>query len=234
MAEEKSKFLRYLLIIEVNVVLILLGFLFFKVNSIEQKVFRTNKFVYDLLTDKRIEELSKAEIGDIVIGNANAPVTIVMYTKFGCPYCNEFFGTTFLDLKTNYFDRGLVKFVVRFLVTPNSAGSFFAAQSSYYAHSKNLFLDFNQKIMLTENMYNDTTAIKTTLFEMVREHPDFDAFMHSMVNDNLIIKKVANANQGGISKTPTFIIHGKVLIGNRRMAKFEELILEELNALSCD
>jgi len=159
MAEDKSKFLKYLLIIEVNVVLVLSGFLFFKVSSIEEKVFRTNKFVYDLLTDKRVEELSKAEIGDIVIGDANAPITIVMYTKFGCPYCKEFFETTFLDLKKNYFDRGLVKFAVRFLVTPNSIGSFFAAKSSYYAHSKNLFLDFNQKILLTVSMYSDTTDI---------------------------------------------------------------------------
>jgi len=69
---------------------------------------------------------------------------------------------------------------------------------------------------------------------MVKDHSDFDAFIRSMVNDNLILKKVTNANQGGISKTPTFIIQGKVLIGNRRMAKFEELIFEELNALSCD
>ncbi len=234
MTQDKNKFLKYLLIIEVNVVLILLIFLIFKVNRVEQKVFRTNKFVFDLLTDKRVEELSKAESGDIVIGDANASVTIVMYTKFECPYCKEFFETTFIDLRKNYIDRGLVTFVVRFLTTPNNVGSFFTAKSAYYAHSKNLFIDFNQKILLSDNMFNDTVAIKTTLFEMVKDHSDFDTFMNSMANDNLIIKMVAKANQGGIAKTPTFVINGKVLLGNRRMAKFEELIFEELNALSCE
>ncbi len=234
MTQEKRNFLKYLLIIEVNVVLVLLIILFFKVNSIEQKVFRTNKFVYDLLTDKRVEELSKVEQGDIVLGDVNAPVTFVMYTKFDCPYCKEFFKTTFIDLKTNYIERGLVKFVVRFLTTPNNVGSFFTAKSAYYVHSKNLFLDFNQKVMLVENMYNDTTAIKAALFEMVTDHSDFDTFMKSTANDNLIIKMVAKANQGGIVKTPTFVINGKVLLGNRRMAKFEEFIFEELNVLSCE
>ncbi|MCA3452616.1 MAG: DsbA family protein [Rhodobacter sp.] len=54
-----------------------------------------------------------AEVPDMVLGNADAPVTLVEYASYTCPHCAQFHDTVFKDLKKDYIDTGRVKFVFR-------------------------------------------------------------------------------------------------------------------------
>lgn len=54
-----------------------------------------------------------AEVPDMVLGNADAPVTLVEYASYTCPHCAAFHDTVFKDLKKDYIDTGRVKFVFR-------------------------------------------------------------------------------------------------------------------------
>lgn len=54
-----------------------------------------------------------AEVPDMVLGNADAPVTLVEYASYTCPHCAAFHETVFKDLKKDYIDTGKVKFVFR-------------------------------------------------------------------------------------------------------------------------
>ncbi len=54
-----------------------------------------------------------AEVPDMVLGNADAPVTLVEYASYTCPHCAQFHDTVFKDLKKDYIDTGKVKFVFR-------------------------------------------------------------------------------------------------------------------------
>ena len=45
-----------------------------------------------------------------LLGSKEAAVTIVEFTDFQCPYCNQFFLQTFPELKKNYIDSGKVRF----------------------------------------------------------------------------------------------------------------------------
>lgn len=54
-----------------------------------------------------------APVSDIVLGDENAPVTIVEYASFTCPHCANFHDTVFKELKKNYIDTGKVKFIHR-------------------------------------------------------------------------------------------------------------------------
>src|ERR687895_628759 len=51
--------------------------------------------------------------GDKVLGNADAPVTIVEYFSLGCPHCKNFHETVLPKLKTDYIDTGKVRLVFR-------------------------------------------------------------------------------------------------------------------------
>jgi protein-disulfide isomerase len=53
------------------------------------------------------------EVAEMVLGNADAPITIVEYASFTCPHCAHFHETVFKDLKKDYIDTGKVKFVYR-------------------------------------------------------------------------------------------------------------------------
>jgi protein-disulfide isomerase len=57
--------------------------------------------------------LPLAEVPDMVLGNADAPVTLVEYASYTCPHCAAFHDTVFKNLKKDYIDTGKVKFVFR-------------------------------------------------------------------------------------------------------------------------
>jgi protein-disulfide isomerase len=54
-----------------------------------------------------------AEVPELVLGNADAPVTLVEYASYTCPHCATFHETVFKELKKEYIDTGKVKFVFR-------------------------------------------------------------------------------------------------------------------------
>ena len=62
------------------------------------------------LEEKINVELSENELS---IGDINAPVTLVEWSDFQCPYCKKFYEDTIKDIKTNYIDTGKVRFVYK-------------------------------------------------------------------------------------------------------------------------
>jgi len=67
-----------------------------------------------LAADPTPEELMRpGPLPDIVLGKADAPVTIVEYASMTCPHCANFAKTTFPALKAKYIDTGKVRFVFR-------------------------------------------------------------------------------------------------------------------------
>lgn len=60
-----------------------------------------------------IETAEGRVMGDIVIGDANAPVTIVEYASFTCPYCARFHNLTYPEIKAKYIDTGKAKLIMR-------------------------------------------------------------------------------------------------------------------------
>lgn len=64
---------------------------------------------------KLITEVSEVAISadDHAIGNADAPVTIIEYSDFQCPYCEAFFTQTLSGIKKNMVDTGKVRFIFR-------------------------------------------------------------------------------------------------------------------------
>ncbi|HET9230627.1 MAG TPA: thioredoxin domain-containing protein, partial [Vitreimonas sp.] len=58
---------------------------------------------------------------DMVLGDANAPVTLVEYASTTCPHCAAFHEAAWEQLKTTYIDTGRVRFVFREFPTPPPA-----------------------------------------------------------------------------------------------------------------
>ena len=60
-----------------------------------------------------LTNVSSILVDDIVLGDPNAPVTIIEYASFTCPHCKNFHEGTFKKLKQNYINTGKVKFILR-------------------------------------------------------------------------------------------------------------------------
>jgi protein-disulfide isomerase len=58
---------------------------------------------------------------DVVLGDANAPITLIEYASTTCPHCADFHAASWDSLKADYIDSGRVRFVFREFPTPPPA-----------------------------------------------------------------------------------------------------------------
>ena len=56
---------------------------------------------------------ASSAIEDMVLGDANAPITMIEYASYTCPHCGSFHQNTYPQLKADYIDTGKVKFIFR-------------------------------------------------------------------------------------------------------------------------
>ncbi len=60
-----------------------------------------------------VADVDTSSITEMVLGSADAPVTMMEYASFTCPHCRDFHNNVFNQLKTDYIDTGKVKFIYR-------------------------------------------------------------------------------------------------------------------------
>jgi protein-disulfide isomerase len=217
-----NKITKSILIIQIQIILLLLIYALVKLVSLENKVYNTNAFIHQLITDSNLQTIQKVDQNDIVIGEENAPVSIIMYTKFNCVYCKEFFATTYNTIYNEYIVTGKVKFVIRYLINPDSE-YFKLAQLSYSTYKTDRFEALNDTITLIE--LSDLTHQK--IMEIVNSFGPTDT-----KNNDFIRKTNLEAKSAGIHRTPTFIIEGQKVVGNRNINKFKGILNSYID--SCD
>ncbi len=59
------------------------------------------------------QELDTSRVLEMMMGEADAPVTIIEYASYTCPHCARFHEDVFKDIKANYIDTGKVNFIYR-------------------------------------------------------------------------------------------------------------------------
>ncbi|MDH5381350.1 MAG: DsbA family protein [Cyclobacteriaceae bacterium] len=212
-----SKGFKYIVIaifVELQVILILLFFYSNKISNLDNKIRNTNIFISEIFRNKKIEELTIIDKDDIIIGAENAPSTIIYYSKYDCPVCKNFYNTTYQKLKEDYIDKGLVRFVYRFLINPQNDLAAQSVLAGKFLYDNNSFEIYNDGIYSLNNNEFDSLAIINLVNKINGGAIDYDDF-DSAYYKQIIKLKTTQALSIGITKTPTFIINGELLEGNR-------------------
>jgi len=77
------------------------------------------------------ELMKPGPLGEMVLGDDKAPVTIIEYASMTCPHCANFHATTYPELKKRYIDTGKVRFIFReFPLDQLAAAGFMLARCS--------------------------------------------------------------------------------------------------------
>jgi protein-disulfide isomerase len=217
--------IKILLIIEIQIILLLVVFGTIETVKLNKKLRNTNKFVYEALTNKRLETLNTIKHNDIVIGKADAPVTIFLYTRFDCSACNSFFIENYKPLKTDFIDKGMVKLVVRYLVHPSKPETLFASKSAYYADQNGFYETYIQKI---DSIYPvlDTATVKNIMSELSDNSAEFYEFMNDTSTEQELLRLANEIRATGIRLTPTLFINNQRLIGNPHYKRLKNIIIE--------
>lgn len=216
----------------ISIVLLLLVFTLYKIYNVEKKIFNTNKFVFELLAEKRVADISNVDNTDIIIGDTLAPVTMIVYTKYKCPYCDEFFNTTYLRIKKKYVDNGMLKIVIRYLVSPKNDIGYLVAKSSYYAYRYGIFQEFNSYLLNSRVDVLNKESISGFFVKNESISDDFKEVIGNTEISLIINRKVIEAANAGIFRTPSFIVNGQIYVGDKK-DKFDEIIVNALSLSSC-
>jgi len=159
-------------------------------------------------------------------GPSSAPVTIVEFSDFQCPYCARV-GPTLDQILERYPDQ--VRIVFRHLPLPFHSEARLAAQASFCAERAGLFWEYHDQLFANQRAMERSQLIDyANLLELDPE--DFETCLDSPEAQARVEADLAAAEALGATGTPAFFINGIELSGAQPIEAFEAIITEELAA----
>ena len=215
-----------------KILLLLFGLIFFvsifyfSVHAYTDKSSSVN-YLFTEDTSVNIESLSVSEVSlqELSIGDDDAPVTIIEYASMTCSHCADFHNETYPALKKDYIEKGEVKFIFReFPLDKLSMATSMLARCV----DNSISLAFIDILFQNRNKWysdNAITELKSLSKQAGLSSKDFDQCLNDQeLLDQLIIQKENATKEFQINSTPSFIINGKVVSGNKPYSYFKSEI----------
>ena len=176
--------------------------------------------------------------GEPTLGSSKAPLTIVEFSDFQCPYCRHFHEQVLPPLKQEYINKGLVRFIHKDLPLPFHSQAKPAAAAARCAGEQNRYWDlygalFDQQTCL------DCKGVVRIAEELTLDISALQACMQREATEVLITANLSEAKLHNIRATPTFIIgpsrpdekhRGDIIEGALPWPQFKALIDQKLKA----
>ena len=164
-----------------------------------------------------------SEDDDPVKGVKNAPVTIIEFSDFQCPYCGRFFSETLPSIEQKYIQSGKVKMVYRDFPLSFHPEAQPAAEAAECAKEQGKFWEFHDKIF--ENQQGmSAAAYKQWASEVGLNTAQFNSCVDSGKYRQEVQKDFAEGSSYGVSGTPSFFINGMMVSGAQPYQVFEQAI----------
>ena len=175
---------------------------------------------------------------DPVLGDKDAPLTIVEFSDFQCPACRSFYNNAFKELSSSYIDTGKVNLVYRdypLSFHQNAIPAAIAAGCAKEQGGDGKFFEMHDKIFDGQNLKGGGT-VEITNDELKKYAEEIGLNMKKFNNcfDNQsplseILKDRDDADKIGIDATPSFIIGNKKFSGAWPFGALEKIIEAELS-----
>ena len=190
---------------------------------------------------KGIAEVSADD--DAVLGDKDAPVEIIEFSDFQCPFCRKFWTETFDQLKTNYIDTGKVKLVYRdFPLESLHPMAQKSAEAAECADDQGKFWEYHDKMYGEQNIIDSGSVegpvkgtaqytvddLKKWAKDIGLDSSEFDACLDDGKYEDEVNKDFQDGGSAGVQGTPSFFINGKQLSGAQPYSAFQAAIESEL------
>jgi protein-disulfide isomerase len=158
-------------------------------------------------------------------GPANAPVTLVEFADFECPYCGGLYPTLKL-VEKGYADK--VKFVFRqFPLTSMHPHAQKAAEASLCANEQGKFWEMHDAMYSNQDKL-DVPSLKQRAVVLRMNAAAFNTCLDSGRMAEAVKKDQDDARKSGVSSTPTMFINGRLLSGNQPYSVILGIIDDEI------
>ena len=166
-----------------------------------------------------------------VLGNPNAPVTIVEYGDFQCPSCGAFYRSVEPELVRRYIDTGKAKLVFKHF--PWIGGeSKLAAQAASCAGAQGKFWPYHDHLYAHQRGENSgafsSANLKSFASALSVDRPSFDACIDSGAYKGVVDRDFDEVRGLGLTGTPTFLINGQRIVGAQSFSIFAGAIDKQL------
>jgi protein-disulfide isomerase len=163
---------------------------------------------------------------DRILGNPNAPITIIEYASMTCPHCAHFTDEVLPDLKKKWIDTGKAKLVLRdFPLDGEAVHASMIARCAppdrFYAFVDTFFAD--QDKWVTAPDYQAALTRLAALGGMSK------ADVNKCLADNALENQILNSRlvaskQLDVNATPTFFVNGAKYTGEPTVAGFDKVL----------
>ena len=171
--------------------------------------------------------------GFAMLGSKEAPLTIVEFTDYQCPFCQRFHTTAFGDLKKNYIDTGKVRFYSRDMPLDFHPNAMRAAEAARCASEQDQFWQLRD-VMGANPDKLDMNSLVADAADLKMDLGTFRACVESEKYKNAVQTDVMEAMKIGASGTPTFVVgkstpdgvDGEIVVGAQPYPMFDQKLKE--------
>ena len=162
---------------------------------------------------------------DPSMGPDDAPIVMVEFSDFRCPYCARFHAQTLDPLLEQY--AGQIKFVYRDFPV---VGGERAALASECAHDQNVFWEYHDLLFANQSLIDSDNSLIQLASQLDVDIDTFSACLTSDEHSDEIQNDFSQGVSYGVGGTPAFFINGRPIVGAQPIAAFQQVIDEELAA----
>jgi len=175
-----------------------------------------------------------------VLGSSSAPVTMIEFSDFQCPFCGAYYTQTLPDVEKNYIDSGKVKLVFKNMplvnLHPNANAAALAAEC---ANEQGKFWDYHNKLFSNQNSWaslgstNATSTFKQYAAQLGLDTNSFNSCIDSSKYADKVNRDAQDGATYGATGTPTFFIGSDQkgytkLVGAQPYTVFQQALDAEL------
>ncbi|NTX07986.1 thioredoxin domain-containing protein [Myxococcus sp. CA040A] len=169
--------------------------------------------------------VQKVDVGNAPVkGPKNAPVTIVAFSDFECPFCSRVV-PTLKQIEEQY--QGKVKVAFKNQPLPMHGNAKAAAAAALAAHEQGKFWEMHDKLFANQRAL-DRASLDKYAQELGLNVAKFKAALDENKFAAQIDADAAEGSRLGATGTPTFFINGRTLVGAQPLDGFKRIIDEEL------
>ena len=171
------------------------------------------------------ELLRPGPLPDLVLGKADAPVTIIEYASMTCPHCANFHKTTYPALKAKYIDTGKVRFIFREFPLDELAVAASMLARCVGGEKSIAMIDVlfasqdkwavRQPIPILQQIAKQAGMTEKAFDECLKDQKLYD---------NIMAMRERGSKEYKVESTPTLFVNGKMQKGGASIEELDKLI----------
>lgn len=176
------------------------------------------------------ELMAEGSLPDIVIGDPDAPVTIVEYASMTCGHCANFHENSYPATKANYIDTGKAKLIIReFPFDPRALAAFMLARCTGDDAKRTAMIDI---LFDKQDEWARAENASTALLNIAKlagfSQTSFAACLNNKELQQQITLTQERGQEFGVDATPTFFVNGDKYTGSLPADQMAAIIEQNL------